>query len=295
MKLLVLGKNSYPAKFFLNEIKKDKLEIIFFKKKFESKDILDLNNLSFFTKYFTELKSKFDVSLNFIHIHKEDFDLEIKINTELCNKLNYAFNEMHIKKNIYLSSVNAYEGAKTSYGKSKFSCEKIYASLSEPIIIRPSTIIEVDFNKRQIIGGKKGLSLNSLNLIIDKFYFIPVPGFGRYLQTICFGTDLAKFLRFIIFSNNFNKKTVNFFSGELISYSDFLEIYLKLKKLKRIRLFIPTFLISFALLFINKFFRKKISKKNIQNLLSQKIEYDYSIEIKKVIKLKQLISICNQK
>ena len=291
MKLLVLGKNCYPAKFFFNEIyqiKSDKIKIITFQKKIDTQDILTLDNKLFYEKYFSDIDNHLDVSLNFIHIHNNDFNLEIKINYELCIKFKYVFNYKNILKNIYLSTVNSYQKATTSYGKSKFACEEIYRSLSNSIIVRPSTIIDIDYSKNLIVGGKKGQSLNFLNKIIKKSIFIPVPGLGKYLQTICFGKDLAKFLNLIIISNDFDNKTINFFSGEMISYNKFLDINFRLQKKKRIKLIIPIFFISFLILLLNKIFRLKISRKNIDNLTNQRIEFNNITKIEKKINLKKL-------
>lgn len=288
MRLLIFGKNSYPAKFFLSEFKEKTSNNIFFDKKFEIDDILNLDNKSFYIKYFSDIENNFDASINFIHIHKNNFNLEIKINTELCVKLKYAFCEMNIKKNIYLSSVNSYKNSKTSYGIAKFKCEEVYRSLSISIIVRPSTIIDLDLEKKNITGGKKGVSLKNLSSLIKNFFVIPVPGSGRYLQTVCFGTDLAKFLNLIIGINNFDNKTINFFTGEMISYNQFLDIYFRLAQIKRIKLFIPIFFISSVILVLNKVLNFKILQKNIENLVNQKIEYNYLEEIEKFFKLKKI-------
>ena len=132
---------------------------------------------------------------------------------------------MNIVKNIYLSSVNSYKNSKTSYGITKFkNIKEVYRSLSTSIIVRPSTIIDLDLEKKIITGGKKGDSLKKLSSLIKKSFVIPVPGSGRYLQTVCFGKDLAKFLNLLIGINNFDNKTINFFTGEMISYNQFLDI-----------------------------------------------------------------------
>ena len=47
--------------------------------------------------------------------------------------------------------------SKTEYGRSKLTCEEIYKSLERFIIIRPSTIIEIDYEKRRLSLGMKQL------------------------------------------------------------------------------------------------------------------------------------------
>lgn len=288
MKLLILGKSSYTAELFLNQSKVDTSIITLYKKKFDKDDIMNLDENSFFSKYFLELNENFQCTLNFIHIHESDPDLEIIINSKLCTKFKFAFNRMKVPKNIFLSSVNSSKHANTAYGKAKFNCEEIYRTIENSIIVRSSTIIEIDFENKLIKGGKKGRSLGSLNSIIDRNYLIPVPGKGDYLQTVCFGDDLGKFLNLILSNNRYENKTVNFFTGEFLTYNQFLNIIFNFKKIKRFKIFIPIFFINYSLKILNFIIpRLNISNKNIENLTNQKIEFDYSNEIKEFIKLKK--------
>ena len=74
----------------------------------------------------------------------------------------------------------------------------------------------------------------------------------------------------------------------MISYNQFLDINFRLAKIRRIKLFIPIFIISFVILVLNKALNFKISQKNIENLVNQKIEYNYLEEIEKIFKLKKI-------
>ena len=292
MKILVLGSNSYPINFFLKEINKSKFKPILFSKKFEHNDILNLSEISFYEKYFKDVKEQIDYSLNSIHIHKSTISNEIDINLNLTKKLAYAFKKQKIKNNIFISSVNAFLGAKSDYGISKLKSEEIYKTLENFIIIRPSTIVDIDYKKKIISGGKKGKSLVSLNNLISKSLFIPVPGNGKYLQTVCFGDDLGKFINHIITNNLFFNQITNFYSGELINYIDFINIILKFKNLKRLKIFIPKILIIKLIMIINKIFKNlEISTQNIENLTGQEIEYDSTKEIEKYFKLQKLKDI----
>ena len=289
MKVLLLGQNSYPSNFYLKSSKNKSDNITFYTKKFDHSDIINLNDTLFYDKYFSLIDIDFDYSLNFIHIHKSSLASEIDINNKLSKKLIYVFNKIKIKRNIYISSVNAFSGTKSEYGIAKLSSEEIYKSLGNFVIIRPSTIIDVDYKNRLILGGKKGKSFESLNKLITKFLFIPVPGFGKYLQTVCFGDDLGKFIDYIINDNLFYKKTINFYTGEVISYNNFLDIYFNFKKIKRIKFYIPKIIITISLNFLKLFTKGfNISIKNIDNLSNQKIEFDFIKEIEKIIKLKKI-------
>jgi len=289
LKILLLGQNSYPSAFYLKFPRNKFNNITIYTKRFDHSDIINLNDILFYDKYFSSIDINFDYSLNFIHIHQSSLASEIDINTKLSQKLIYVFNKLKIKKNIYISSVNAFSGTKSEYGIAKLRSEEIYKSLGNFVIIRPSTIIDIDYKNKLILGGKKGKSLESLNELITKFIFIPVPGFGKYLQTVCFGNDLGKFIDYIINNNLFYKRTINFFTGEFISYNNFLDIYFNFKKIKRFKLYIPKILIIFMIKFLKIVFRNlNISSKNIDNLTNQKIEFNLSQDINKLIKLKKI-------
>tara|TARA_Y100000389_G_scaffold186453_1_gene206821 strand:- start:2181 stop:3062 length:882 start_codon:yes stop_codon:yes gene_type:complete len=288
LKIILFGSNTYPANFFLKNNNQD-FDVTVYKKKFEHTDILYLDNDLFFKKYFLSIYGNFECSLNFIHIHDVLICSEIEINKKLSEKMIFAFNKMQIKKNIYISSVNSYTQAKTEYGKAKLNCEEIYKFLEYFIIIRPSTIIEIDYEKKIIKGGKKGKSFDSLNKIISKFFIIPVPGFGKYSQTVCYGADLAKFIDYIVVNDYFYNKIINFYTGEAISYNRFLDIYFNFKKIKRIKFYVPKIIIITALRLIKMIFQSlDISSKNIDNLSNQKIEFDFTEEIEKIMKLKKI-------
>lgn len=288
MKIILFGPSTYPANFFLKNNNQD-LDVTIYDKKFEHTDILHLDNDLFFKKYFLSIYGNFECSLNFIHIHDVLICSEIEINKKLSEKMIFAFNKMRIKKNIYISSVNSYEKAKTEYGKAKLDCEKIYKFLEFFIIIRPSTIIEIDYEKKKIKGGKKGKSFDGLNKIIAKLFIIPVPGFGKYSQTVCFGDDLAKFIDYAIVNDRFYNKIINFYTGENISYNKFLDIYFNFKKIKRVKFYIPKIIITTVLRFLKMIFQSlNFSSKNIDNLSNQKIEFDYTEEIEKIITLKKI-------
>lgn len=289
MKVLLLGQNSYLSDFYLKFSKNKFSNITIYTKRFDHSDIINLNDILFYDKYFSLIDINFDYSLNFIHIHKSSLASEIDINTKLSKKLIYVFNKLKIKRNIYISSVNAFSDTKSEYGIAKLRSEEVYKSLGNFVIIRPSTIIDIDYKNKLILGGKKGKSFESLSKLITKFFFIPVPGFGKYLQTVCFGDDLGKFIDFIINNNLFYKRTINFFTGEIISYNDFLDIYFNFKKIKRLKLYIPKILIIFMIKFLKIVFRNlNISSKNIDNLTNQKIEFNLSQDINKLIKLKKI-------
>ena len=286
MKVLLLGQNSYPANFYLKTPKEKIINIVTIKERFDHYDIINLDDDLFYEKYFRVIGANFDCSLNYAYIHNSSIASEFKINSMLCKKLIYVFKKIKVKKNIYISTVNSYKETKSEYGKAKYICEEIYRSLDSFLIIRPSTIIDIDYKKRLINGGKNGKSFESLNRIISKFPFFPVPGFGNYLQTVCFADDFGRFINCVINNNLFINKTINFFTGEMISYNNFLDVNFNFRNIKRVKIFIPKFLILNIIRFVKLIFKNlTISSKNIDNLTNQKIEFDFSKQVEELIKL----------
>lgn len=291
MKLLLLGSNTYPAQHFLNNLNK-LISVTNYNKRFEHIDILNLDNQLFFDKYFSSINDNFEYSLNFVYIHDTKKCSTIEINKKLTEKLIFTFTKLQIRRNIYISSVNSFKQATTDYGKAKFYSEEIYKSISNSLVIRPSTIIDIDYQNRKIKGGKKGKSFDGLDKLISKSLIIPVPGFGNYPQTICFVDDLAKFIECTIINNYFPNKTINFFSGEIISYNEFLNIYFEFKKIKRFKLYIPKILILFTIKLLKLLVPNlNLSSKNIDNLTNQKIEFNFSQDINNLISLKKIRNI----
>ena len=83
----------------------------------------------------------------------------------------------------------------------------------------------------------------------------------------------------LVREDTFLNKKINFFSGELINFNTFIDYIAKIKNKKIIKIHIPLF-------FVNLLCRLKIfNKNNIDNLLNQKIYYNYDNLIKKKLKL----------
>jgi len=282
LKILVIGHNSFIGKKFLSRIKKNKY--FFINTKFDEHDIYYFSNKQFYQKYFSRLQSKIDVSINFLYIFNT-LD-EKKINILLLQKIIFSLKKLKIKKNIYISSVNSYKNSIYDYGKTKYLCEQYYKTLKNFIIIRPSTVIDFNKKNKKILGGQGGKSLNFLNDLIDKLFILPIFGKGNFLHTFCFLDDLINFIFLISFKNYFKNKIINFFSGEYLSYLDFINFVLKIKKTNKIKIYLPLFIFKlFGYLLKLFIYDKSIFLKRLNNLLSQKIEYNFTSQINKKIKI----------
>lgn len=85
-----------------------------------------------------------------------------------------------IEKIIFISSVSAFDGCKSLYGRAKLAVEKAAAQMGA-VIIRPGLVY----------GGSAGGMVGRLEKIIDKSKIIPVVG-GSQKMFVCHEEDLAR-------------------------------------------------------------------------------------------------------
>lgn len=286
MNILILGSNSFVGKKIYKKFKiKKNLNVFTIKKYFHEKDISNLSNVDFYKKYFCDFKIQFDCIINLIHIHKKRLDEEINANINLADKIIY-FQNINKSKIVYLSSVNCSKTGGNKYSISKYLVEKKFIKTNNYQIIRPSTVIlEAD---RQYIGGRNGSSLKIINFFIRYSFFFPIVNNGNFLHTVCFLEDLQKFIYISITKDLFKNRIINFFSGEHLNYKKFI-LFLAMKQKKKVNFFnIP---IGFLIFFIKILEFVQIFKINVQmleNLISQKIEFDKTLEISKYLDLKKV-------
>jgi hypothetical protein len=88
--------------------------------------------------------------------------------------------------------------------------------------------------------------------------------------------------------NTLINKTINFFSGEYLTFNSFIDNIFRIKKKKVFRIYIPISIIKFL---SNLKLFELFSKKNLYNVLNQKISYNYNNLIKKKIYLDKIEDI----
>ncbi len=282
--ILLIGHKSFVGNQIKKFILKDgKFRIFFFKKYFLENDILDLNNKEFYKKYFSEYK-KIDAVVSCLHIHKKELKDELILNTEAYKHILYFLKIKQIKKIIYLSSINVSKKKSSPYAYVKYRVENLFNNYDNFIIVRPSTIISLD-KKKKLLGGTNGASLNLFEKLFNYNLPIPIIGDGKYLFTICFLNDLANFIILLLKDNILLNKKINFFTGEFLNFNTFIDYIGLIKKKNVYKFYLPLPLINFLCKL------KILDYKKINNLLNQRIYYNYYDLIKKRIKINQLIKI----
>ena len=285
MNILILGSNSFVGKKIYEKFQiKKNLKVFTIKEHFNENDIDNLSNIDFYKKYFFNFKVKFDCIINLIHIHKNFFDEEVYANINLAEKIIY-FQNINKSKIVYLSSVNCSKSVDNKYSYSKYMVEKKFIKTNNYQIIRPSTVVLED--EGQYIGGRNGSSLKIINFFIKYFFFFPIINNGKFLHTICFLEDLQKFIYISITLNLFKNQTINFFSGEYLNFKKFI-LFLANKQKKKVNFVnVPFSLLIFFIKILKFAPIFKINVQMFENLISQRIEFDLTLEISKYLNLKK--------
>ena len=281
--ILLIGHRSFLSKEIKEKILKDNnFKIYFLEKYFSENDIYTLSRKNFYEKYFS-IFSKIDIIISCIHIHKNKFENELALNTKIYENILYFAELENIKKIIYLSSVNISKNKSLSYAYIKYRVECLINDFKNFVIVRPSTIISINGNKN-LTGGGNGTSFNLFEKFFNYNLPIPIIGDGKYKFTYCFLEDVANFIIFLVRDDMFLNKKINFFSGEFLDFNTFIDNIGKVKNKRVNKIHIPLF-------FINLLCKLKIfNKKNIDNLLNQKIYYNYNDLIKEKIQINKLKS-----
>lgn len=140
--------------------------------------------------------------------------------------------KMGVKKIIYLSSVSAFEGAISDYGRAKYKVE-LLAKKFNVITVRPGLV----FNKHpnSIVG--------TINKLIQKFPVIPLIGKGDQRFFPCHMDDLSNLIQHLVQQNDLISSPIFAASENSISFKDFILILSEFNK-KRVKLIpLPYFFI----------------------------------------------------
>ena len=283
--IFLIGHKSFVGATFKKNILKNKknFNLFLLNSYFLEKDILSLNNEDFFKKYLSHYK-KIDVILSCLHIHKDSLEDELNLNTSVYRNILHFAKFHKVKKIIYISSVNVSDRKINHYSYVKFQVENLIKKYNYFTIVRPSTVLKIDLNKR-LFGGRDGSSFNLIEKLLKFNLPIPIIGNGKYLFTFCFLDNLSDFILLLLKNNILVNRKINFFSGEYLKFNNFINNISRIKKIKIFKIYIPLFLIK---ILSNFKFINLLSKKNIYNLMNQKITHNYNKLIKNKIYLSRI-------
>ena len=171
----------------------------------------------------------------------------------------------NIPKNIFISTLSAFEGARSLYGQEKLHVEKYVTRTGGVKIVRPGLVY----------GENPGGMVGALIKAIQKFPVVPLVG-GRQLFYTCheidLGVSIARLLE--IESNEFPMVVAA--AKEMISFKRILEGIAAKKKLSRLLIPIPAFPVMLALVTMESIaLRPKFRSDSLTSLLSLPSKVDW--------------------
>jgi nucleoside-diphosphate-sugar epimerase len=107
----------------------------------------------------------------------------VTVNVEGSRKILQAARAANVPKIIYLSSISAFDGCRSLYGKAKLETEKI-ALANGALVIRPGLIY----------GGAVGGMFRKLAEKLSKSAMVPMVGSGSRFQYLVHNEDLSAFI-----------------------------------------------------------------------------------------------------
>lgn len=194
--------------------------------------------------------------------HTNNEKLYYQINTEGTKLLVDLAQQFGIKRFIFIST-RAIGEKGGAYSNSKSLAEEIVKqSKLDWTIVRPA----------EVYGVAENEAITKLIRNIEKMPIIPIIGNGQYKISPVAVEDVINALIKIIELNTSSYKTYTLAGQEELSYLNFINLILKQKKLKKLKVFLPVFILKilanlFALLRIKKPF---IVKDQIPRLLLEK-------------------------
>lgn len=162
--------------------------------------------------------------------------LNQKINYEgSVNLLRHA-KKCGVKKIIFISSLSAFEGARSLYGRTKLAIESVVAELGG-VIVRPGLVF--DENPRGIVGA--------MNKFIQHSKIVPLIGHGQQKFYPCHVQDLVELLFYLANSTENYIKPIIAAADHAMTFKEIIKL-LAAKQQKKIVLFpMPYFILLFSM------------------------------------------------
>ena len=257
-KILVTGCNGYLASNLINYLNNKKYKVNCISRDYDKEKIIYLIKNSNIIVHLAAITNPF---------HKNIFKVNVLYARFLVREA-----KKYNKKFIYISTQNVLFG-KDNYSKTKKEAENIVKTLKNFIILRPTIIYGKNENKY----------IGKLIKIIKNYKLIPIIGDGKNKLQPIYIEDLIKIIEKCI---NKNIKGIFLVAGNsIINYNELVNLIINKLKLKRIKIYIPIFLIRpFAYLFQILLKNPPLTTIQLNNI---KINQEYNInKINKLFNIK---------
>ena len=244
--MVITGSNGFLGSSLLNYLKKNNNTLKIFessknKKKLQDKFYFNLHedfDKSFLIRNKISLIIHTAFSFNFYSLEEG-----LKKNRIVSQKL-FTFAKNNNIDIIYISSISAFDQAKSNYGKIKLLIEKD-AKENNIVVLRPGLI----YSKNNP-GGMFGKLLK----VIYYLPIIPLINGGKNKQFMCNIFNLCDLINNIILNKNFNHKIIYAFNEKSITLKEMLNRLMLVFNKKRIFIHIPSSIILIILKFFELFY-----------------------------------------
>lgn len=265
MRILITGASGIIGQKLVNKIKqltKYQVRVLIRSSKAD-----DFKHVSYVIGDLTSLDSLYQATLNtdiVVHLagitHTNQQDLYYKINLVGTKNLIEACQENKIKKFVFMSSRTAsHDGG--AYAESKLLAEKeVEKSGLNWVILKPA----------EVYGAGEKEAIYRLIKLIKQNNRVPIIGNGRYLLSPVFVDDVVDAIVKTVQQKNVIGKKYILAGPEEFSYNEMVDRISKILGVKRIKVYLPLFLVRF-LAFIFFIFKQNILVRDqVPRLLCQK-------------------------
>jgi len=267
MKLFITGGSGGLGRILVSKLDKNKFEIILLStQKHNTQNLSHIHVVTadlLDTEAYQDFLQSTDVIIHMAAVTHTNTEQDYyRINTEGTRKLVELAKEKKVQRFIFLSTrAIAKEGG--AYSDSKRLAEDIVKNSGlNWLILRPS----------EIYGMNGGEVITKLVMSIDKMAFVPIIGKAQYRVAPVHVNDIVSALIQAIENKDLKNKIYTLAGPEDFSYKEFVDMILKIKKKKKIKMHLPILSIQimtqiFAMLKIKRPF---IVKDQIPRLMTRK-------------------------
>lgn len=149
--------------------------------------------------------------------------LNHKINFEGSAKLLRHAKRCGVKKIIFISSMSAFQNARSQYGRTKLAIEAVVAEIGG-IVVRPGLVF--DENPRGLVGA--------MHQFIRYFPIVPLIGLGKQPLYLCHVQDLVKLLLYLTECDDRHPEKITAASKKMMTFREIV-LWLAARQHKKIK------------------------------------------------------------
>ncbi len=188
-----------------------------------------------------------------------------RINIEGSRRLFETASRSGIKKVIFISSMSAFEDAKSMYGRAKLEIEGLAAKYGFPVV-RPGLVF----------GNPSGGTVGGLIQMVEKSKIIPLLQSGKQPFYLCYDEDLCRLIEYCI-QNRTDLKPIIAANSQRLYFYEVLNTLAAFKKKKILFVPFPVALIYFGIKILETLgIKTRMRSDGLISLLNQNQNPDFT-------------------